>query len=395
MNDDAFSVLTPESSYWLGFLMADGSVDGKARMQIKLQVGDIDHLEKLRLFLDASNLVKVYPAYPACHFVVSSKKLLQDLAQFGVVHRKSQKAIKAHADLANNRDFWRGMIDGDGSVLVDKKGRPLIILVGCRSLMEAFAKFARQHCLVGRRGQGCVCAHGTVWSYSVGGVSAIEVIRHLYSDSVVALDRKKATAEEILSHPVDFYRKPRPCGAALYNAKLTKEVVCEIRASRGNVRQVDLAETSGVSTAAINAVQLGKTWVEGFVPKGAHNQRDAGARAKLTWKQVREIRAARGKAKQADLAKKFEISVETINAVQLGRTWKEEGLTPVARCTRRGEANAHAKLTWEKVGVIRAFRGKLSERELGWLYEVSPSTIYAIWSGRTWKQAPEQALALG
>jgi hypothetical protein len=41
-------------------------------------------------------------------------------------------------------DFWRGIIDGDGSVYV-KNGTPHIVLVGRQGIIEAFLKFVRTH----------------------------------------------------------------------------------------------------------------------------------------------------------------------------------------------------------------------------------------------------------
>jgi len=333
MNDDAFSALTPESSYWIGFLMADGSVDGKSKMTVSLQLSDADHLEKLKAFLKASYPVRFDSGRNSCTLAVHSKKIVRDLESFGIVPRKSYKDIKAHVDLANNRDFWRGLVDGDGSVLLNSYGKPLNSLVGCRSIVDAFAVFSRQYCLPDE-GKGSIVARGSIWSYAVTGKSAIEVIKQLYYNSVVALDRKKAAAEEILSRPVDFYKKLRPRGEDDHNAK-------------------------------------------------------------LTWENVREIRAARGVVTQVDLAKKFEVSKGVIGAVQLGKTWIEDGLAPVESGYRRGEASSHAKLTWEKVEEIHGLKGTLSGPSVARRYGVSDRTIYAIWQGLTWKQAPEQDLGLG
>ncbi len=41
INSNAFSTLTPESAYWVGFLMADGCISNKGR-SIKLQLAEVD-----------------------------------------------------------------------------------------------------------------------------------------------------------------------------------------------------------------------------------------------------------------------------------------------------------------------------------------------------------------
>ena len=44
LNEDAFSTLTPDAAYWLGFLMADGSVCER-EVRIAVAAIDIAHLE--------------------------------------------------------------------------------------------------------------------------------------------------------------------------------------------------------------------------------------------------------------------------------------------------------------------------------------------------------------
>jgi len=46
----------PESFYWLGFLLADGSFDKRGRIKISLAIKDIGHLQKLQTFLNVENI---------------------------------------------------------------------------------------------------------------------------------------------------------------------------------------------------------------------------------------------------------------------------------------------------------------------------------------------------
>lgn len=50
---------------------------------------------------------------------------------------------------------------------------------------------------------------------------------------------------------------------------------------------------------------------------------DAG-QAKLTWEQIRSIRAMKGKASQRKIAKMFDISQPNVHAIFVGKSWKEE-----------------------------------------------------------------------
>lgn len=69
-----------------------------------------------------------------------------------------------------------------------------------------------------------------------------------------------------------------------------------------------------------------KTKPENEQDKKGHGTDNSGQRngkAKLTWEIVSQIRNARGKERQVDLASKFGVSVGVICKIQLGQIWKE------------------------------------------------------------------------
>lgn len=53
--------------------------------------------------------------------------------------------------------------------------------------------------------------------------------------------------------------------------------------------------------------------------------------------------------------------------------------------TNRGERNGQARLTLEQVRYIRGLRGTKTHRELARTYDVSPSTIAMVMTGRSWR----------
>lgn len=58
LNEDAFDVLSPEAMYWLGFLLADGSVSSrKHTIQLKLSAKDRSHVEAFARFLETDKAV--------------------------------------------------------------------------------------------------------------------------------------------------------------------------------------------------------------------------------------------------------------------------------------------------------------------------------------------------
>lgn len=79
---------------------------------------------------------------------------------------------------------------------------------------------------------------------------------HLGCISPIHLSWKTATENHAdrVEHGTSFRGEHNPI------AKLTPDEVAHIRAMRGKIRQLDLAETYGVSQSLISLVQIGKSW---------------------------------------------------------------------------------------------------------------------------------------
>jgi hypothetical protein len=112
---EAFDSLTDEAAYWVGLLITDGSVVGNGRrVKLSLQIGDTPTLERFRTFVRTSAQVgKPHAGSSSVRF--SSPQMCRRLAELGVTPRKTATA-EAPACLLHNRNFWRGVVDGDGSV---------------------------------------------------------------------------------------------------------------------------------------------------------------------------------------------------------------------------------------------------------------------------------------
>jgi hypothetical protein len=209
LDESAFDVVTEESAYFVGLLMADGGVANRKRpgngtefkVALTLTASDVGLLERFRAFLKSTHKIsfsegglrsgrlgKQVLIKPHAQLAVSSKRLVEALEKFGVVPRKSLKA-KA-IGLENNRDFWRGVIDGDGTVRFNRingKNYPEISLVGARPLLTQFSEFVRSFCQDIR---ASVRPSGSIFQVHVNGVAAAHLAEVLYGNCVVALQRK-------------------------------------------------------------------------------------------------------------------------------------------------------------------------------------------------------------
>lgn len=204
LDEFAFSRITPESAYWIGFLMADGSIAGNA-IRLELAVKDISHIEKFRTFLKSEHKIAIQSRvrkynnakkkYITGLFIVCSDRLSEDLGKLGVVPRKTFTATVA-PPLAMSPDFWRGVIDGDGCLYMHQSKYPAITLTGSGPLVTQFITFAKRASPLLAAG---LVKQAGVFQFHATGRPAIPIISVLYKDASVFLDRKFSLAHSMLT----------------------------------------------------------------------------------------------------------------------------------------------------------------------------------------------------
>lgn len=201
LRHDALDVLTPDAAYWCGFIFTDGTIvhrRGQPEVAVVLQRRDRDHLVKLRDFLGSTHAITpVAPATVALNggqgtgafrYSVRSQRLADRLTALG------RYGPAVNPALAASRDFWRGCIDGDGTVSISC-GIPQVKLVGSRWLLRAFVDFLGP---ISRRPLNVRPARN-IYVVSTSYSTAEKVIERLYVGACTALDRKAAAASKILS----------------------------------------------------------------------------------------------------------------------------------------------------------------------------------------------------
>jgi hypothetical protein len=207
LRHDALDVLTPDAAYWCGFIFTDGTIirrtgirrTGQPEVAVVLQQRDRDHLVKLREFLGSTHAITpVAPAIVALNggqgtgafrYSVCSRRLADRLTVLG------RYGPAVNPALAASRDFWRGCVDGDGTVSISR-GIPQVKLVGSHWLLSAFVDFLGP---VSSRRPLNVRPARNIYVVSVSYATAEKVVERLYAGASLALARKAATAEKILS----------------------------------------------------------------------------------------------------------------------------------------------------------------------------------------------------
>jgi hypothetical protein len=215
VREDAFDTVTEESAYWIGFLMADGCVSrsrwGVGKISLTLKADDAGHVERFRGFLGARNKISYSEhragfgekkSYRSAHLVVTSNRLAEVLTGYGVTPRKSLTARVIGLEM--NRDYWRGVVDGDGCISFinsRRKSRPYpqVGLIGSGDTVEQFLAFVRTVC---PRCKAAPHHRGNTYSVALSDYQAYRVVEALYSGCSIALPRKEVIALQVLDKPI-------------------------------------------------------------------------------------------------------------------------------------------------------------------------------------------------
>jgi hypothetical protein len=127
---------TPNKSYWLGFIFADGNVYNKT-FKLKLATIDRPHIEAFKTEIKSQHNIYYENNNTASYIRICSIKLYNDLVLLGCVPNKS--LILAYPAINQfNNDFIRGYFDGDGCFYQSAKRTAIFSIVsGSRSILES------------------------------------------------------------------------------------------------------------------------------------------------------------------------------------------------------------------------------------------------------------------
>lgn len=206
LREDAFETITPESAYWLGILYTDGHIGGdNARgnnIELSLQRGDRRHIQKFKDYMRTNSPIEDHkPAGRlASRIRIGSKHIHDSLKIFGFTNEKSYDAVP-HESVQNNRDFWRGCIDGDGGVYCKgtvNYATHQIYISGTIDTVYGFICFCETNLQLKNKKYATKHSGKCLYEVSYYGQEAIKIANLLYKDSTVYLERKHQTYLEIL-----------------------------------------------------------------------------------------------------------------------------------------------------------------------------------------------------
>lgn len=215
INHNYFSVIDDEhKAYWLGFLLADGSVRHNKEkgecytVSLQLKEDDAYILQELINDLESTRTVKfsyrvtdskswegkyIGKPHNMAYVNFNSKQLFLDLGKYGVVPNKTLKINKLpNIPRHLMRHLIRGYFDGDGSVYLKKtRTRPMVSFYGTHEFIKSIGEFLQEEYDIKLK----TITDQKEASVSFINYSSIEDIDKLYeifyNESTIYLKRKK------------------------------------------------------------------------------------------------------------------------------------------------------------------------------------------------------------
>jgi hypothetical protein len=201
-NDDYIGA---EVMYWAGFIAADGNVMNKSssrsyNMTVNLSIKDINHLEKLKNSLKSTSKLRIYnnkggvrfnkifKDTTGCSISFASKYLVNSLEKFNIIPAKS-KIYSITKCLYNHKfinHFIRGYMDGDGGVLFNDKYKR-VYFYGTKECLNGISEIILKSCNIIKK---AVSNNRSIYSIQYNGKDAINLVKWMYKDSSIYLERK-------------------------------------------------------------------------------------------------------------------------------------------------------------------------------------------------------------
>ena len=207
VNENYFDVLNENSSYWLGFLYADGYVrmkDGKSgELKLKLKDTDKEHICKFLNDIESNHPIKCGTDNNSnfCQVSVNSNTMVKRLFELGCDNKKTFKIRLPDLPLNLMNHFVRGYFDGDGSVCKIKGKWDSVSIAGNQNFIESLKKYLLKYNIC----KNNIYTQGKIKILKLTNISdIIKFKKFIYNDDTISLDRKKNKFNDVIG---DFVSK--------------------------------------------------------------------------------------------------------------------------------------------------------------------------------------------
>lgn len=209
------NIKNSEHAYFIGFAQADGSLyeqsRNRGRFSIELQRNDREVLEKLSSILDCNYTIterirdtNFKENYSSCCLNIYNLDFRNNIKKYLCVGKKSDM-IKEPKGIIKN-DYFRGIIDGDGSIGFTSEGFPFVSLVtDSQQLAIDFLDYIKE--LTEKQKTATRNTRDNVFNIMVTKEDAQILVQDMYYSNCISLKRKFDKSLEILNWKRPYWLK--------------------------------------------------------------------------------------------------------------------------------------------------------------------------------------------
>ena len=177
-------------SYLYGLLITDGYLvnnKGYEYLSIELQELDREFLERLSKYFQChlysrTRNTNFKEDFSSIRLTISDNKIIEKILQMGFP--KENKTLNAAPPITeySEKDFWRGVIDGDGSLGIRKRGVYLNLTTKSEFLKNAFVSLVKN--ITGLEMNVHRNIRDNIYNLTVTSHNAQKLIKWIYEDSI-------------------------------------------------------------------------------------------------------------------------------------------------------------------------------------------------------------------
>lgn len=204
----AFDTNLPEHAYILGFLLTDGNLyqqtGNKGKLSIEINRKDAEILYKIKDFFECNVFITErsretnFGLSHTTTLTLHDLKTRENLLLAGMVYGRKSDLISTPDQSYSEIDFWRGIIDGDGSLGITKKTKiPFVSLTTASDILaEQYKSFIRRSLDIDVSSQRN--KRDNVHNIMITREAAQSFASMLYYPNCLSLERKRLKARECI-----------------------------------------------------------------------------------------------------------------------------------------------------------------------------------------------------
>ena len=250
INEEFFKEINAKSAYVLGWIITDGCIQfvPKKRYSIRFELKDYDILETIKELIGSDAPIRKREDKNLNLLILNSKQLIKQLLALGITPAKTGK--EKFIDCGEfNRDFIRGVLDGDGSVFILKKRitEQLVsyICSSNRKFLEDIGEILRQEINLIPKIYEEKPRGNSFYKLRYGAKESAALYYYLYYDNCDCLKRKRDVFEEGIKTNAGLgIAKCKECGCQIvrvsnrqkYCKECLKKIIKERDRKRNRIR---------------------------------------------------------------------------------------------------------------------------------------------------------------